>query len=94
MVLSLAARFIREKLAVLKGHGVTRISINPQTMKQATLDLIGRRHTVEMVKDCFAMARAEGFDNINMDARPFHWPMGNEVKEQYKQVVGQKGIPM
>lgn len=57
----------REKLAVLKGHGVTRISINPQTMKQATLDLIGRRHTVEMVKDCFAMARAEGFDNINMD---------------------------
>ena len=57
----------REKLAVLKRHGVTRISINPQTMKQATLDLIGRRHTVEMVKDCFAMAREEGFDNINMD---------------------------
>ena len=57
----------REKLAVLKSHGVTRISINPQTMKQATLDLIGRRHTVEMVKDCFAMAREEGFDNINMD---------------------------
>ena len=57
----------REKLAVLKKHGVTRISVNPQTMKQATLDLIGRRHTVDMVKDCFAMAREEGFDNINMD---------------------------
>ncbi len=57
----------REKLAVLKKHGVTRISVNPQTMKQATLDLIGRRHTVAMVKDCFAMAREEGFDNINMD---------------------------
>lgn len=55
------------KLSVLKRYGVTRISINPQTMKQETLDLIGRRHTVEMVKEKFAMARALGFDNINMD---------------------------
>lgn len=57
----------RDKLRVLKRHGVTRISINPQTMNQATLDLIGRRHTVEEVKEKFAMAREEGFDNINMD---------------------------
>ncbi len=57
----------REKLRVLKKHGVTRISINPQTMNQATLDLIGRRHTVEDVKAKFLMAREEGFDNINMD---------------------------
>lgn len=57
----------REKLKVLKKYGVTRISINPQTMKQETLDLIGRRHTVEDVKETFAMAREEGFDNINMD---------------------------
>lgn len=57
----------REKLEVLKMHGVTRISINPQTMKQATLDLIGRRHTVEDVKEKFALARELGFDNINMD---------------------------
>ena len=57
----------REKLQVLKCHGVTRISISPQTMQQRTLDLIGRRHTVEMVKDCFFMARDMGFDNINMD---------------------------
>ena len=32
----------REKLKVLKKHGVSRISINPQTMKQETLDIIGR----------------------------------------------------
>ncbi|HIX16001.1 MAG TPA: coproporphyrinogen dehydrogenase HemZ [Candidatus Hungatella pullicola] len=57
----------REKLQVLKKYGITRISINPQTMKQETLDLIGRRHTVEMVKDRFYMARDLGFDNINMD---------------------------
>lgn len=57
----------REKFAVLKKHGVTRISINPQTMKQETLDLIGRRHSVEDVKNCFHLAREMGFDNINMD---------------------------
>lgn len=57
----------REKFAVLKKHGVTRISINPQTMKQETLNLIGRRHSVEDVKSCFHLAREMGFDNINMD---------------------------
>lgn len=36
-------------------------------MKQATLDLIGRHHTVDMVKEKFRMARDLGFDNINMD---------------------------
>ena len=57
----------REKLKVLKKHGVSRISINPQTMKQETLDIIGRKHTVTQVVDAFHMAREEGFDNINMD---------------------------
>lgn len=56
-----------DKLKVLKEHGVTRISVNPQTMKDETLELIGRRHTVEQVKEAFAMARLAGFDNINMD---------------------------
>lgn len=56
-----------EKLQVMRQYPVDRISINPQTMKQATLDLIGRRHTVEDVKRAFGMARKAGFDNINMD---------------------------
>jgi oxygen-independent coproporphyrinogen-3 oxidase len=36
-------------------------------MKDDTLKLIGRRHTVEQVKTAFALAREVGFDNINMD---------------------------
>jgi oxygen-independent coproporphyrinogen-3 oxidase len=36
-------------------------------MKQETLDLIGRRHTVEQIKESFKIARELGFDNINMD---------------------------
>lgn len=57
----------QDKLKVLYRHGVTRISVNPQTMKQETLDLIGRRHTVEQVEEAFHLARQTGFDNINMD---------------------------
>lgn len=56
-----------EKLKVLKKHNISRISINPQTMKQETLDLIGRHHTVDQIKETFHMARGLGFDNINMD---------------------------
>lgn len=56
-----------EKLLVLKAHKVGRISINPQTMNQKTLDVIGRRHTVEQIIDAYHMARENGFDNINMD---------------------------
>lgn len=56
-----------EKLDVLQKYHVTRISINPQTMKEETLRLIGRRHTIEDVKQAYAMARKKGFDNINMD---------------------------
>lgn len=56
-----------EKLKLLKEYGAGRISINPQTMKQETLERIGRRHTVEQVKQAFYMAREAGHDNINMD---------------------------
>lgn len=56
-----------EKLKVLQKYHVTRISINPQTMKDATLQLIGRKHTVEEVREAYALARGMGFDNINMD---------------------------
>ena len=56
-----------EKLQAIKAHPVTRISINPQTMKEETLKLIGRRHTVEEVKRTYHLARSLGFDNINMD---------------------------
>ena len=57
----------REKLEVLRRYGVERISVNPQTMQQKTLDFIGRRHTVEDIKRAFGQAREAGFTNINMD---------------------------
>ena len=56
-----------EKLRIMKQYGVSRISINPQTMNQKTLDLIGRRHSVENIIEVFEEARKAGHDNINMD---------------------------
>ncbi len=55
------------KLLEAKKGGVNRISINPQTMNNETLVKVGRKHTPDMVKNCFNMARRIGFDNINMD---------------------------
>ena len=57
----------REKLETLKKWDITRISINPQTMKDETLKIIGRRHTVAQTVESFKLAREIGFNDINMD---------------------------
>ena len=57
----------REKLRVLKRYPVTRLSINPQSMHQVTLDRIGRKHTPEDIVRAYEMAREEGFADINSD---------------------------
>lgn len=54
------------KLDSMKGAGVTRISINPQTFNEATLQLIGRSHTNEQLYRAYDMARERDFD-VNMD---------------------------
>lgn len=57
----------RNKLLSMRRYNVDRISINPQTMNDDTLKVIGRNHNSEAVEECFNMARELGFDNINMD---------------------------
>ncbi len=56
-----------EKLAVLHRHGVDRISVNPQTMSDAVLDAIGRRHTAADIVDALGKVRAAGGFDVNMD---------------------------
>ena len=56
-----------QNLEMLKRKGVTRISINPQTMNDAVLEQIGRRHTAAQAVEAFQMARQAGHRNINMD---------------------------
>lgn len=57
----------KEKLEIIKSSGCNRVSINPQTMNDETLERIGRMHSSRDVVDKFNMAREVGFDNINMD---------------------------
>lgn len=56
-----------EKLTVIKAAGVGRISVNPQTMNDEVLKVIGRAHSSEQTEQAFLMAREVGFDVINMD---------------------------
>lgn len=55
------------KLTAMLASGVQRISINPQTMNDATLRLIGRDHTAAQTAEAFQLARSMGFTDINMD---------------------------
>lgn len=57
----------KEKLDAIKASGCGRISINPQTMNDKTLKIIGRRHTTDEVYAAYELARSAGFTNINMD---------------------------
>ena len=57
----------RDKLRAILGAGVSRISINPQTMNDRTLRIIGRAHTAAQVIDAYTLARDEGIPHINMD---------------------------
>lgn len=56
-----------EKLSVLKELGVTRISLNPQTVNPEILNIIGRKHTPGQFYDAFKAAHEAGFYNINTD---------------------------
>ena len=56
-----------EKLAVLRAHGVTRVSVNPQSMSDRVLEAIGRRHSAEDVRRALELVRAAGDFQVNMD---------------------------
>ena len=57
----------REKLEVLRAHGVTRVSVNPQTMSDRVLTAIGRRHSAEDILRALETVRAVGGLQVNMD---------------------------
>ncbi len=57
----------RDMLVMLRNNDVKRISINPQTMCEKTLSLIGRKHTPQDIIDAFRLAKDIGFETINMD---------------------------
>ena len=76
----------REKLELLKDLRINRISINPQSFNQSTLDTIGRYHCVNDVTKKFKMAKEIGIKNVNMDLIV---GLPNEEKEELTQSLAQ-----
>ena len=56
-----------DKMAVLKAHGVTRISVNPQTMEDHVLAAIGRHHTAADIRKAMELVAKYDFPHVNMD---------------------------
>ena len=57
----------RRKLEIMRSHGVTRVSINPQILDDGILCGIGRRHTVADFFEAYSLARQAGFETVNTD---------------------------
>ena len=57
----------KEKLEVLRRHQIPEFQSIRRQCSKKTLDCIGRKHTVEDIRQVYAMARELGFENINMD---------------------------
>jgi len=56
-----------DKLRVLRAHGVDRLSVNPQTMRDSVLERIGRRHTAADIISALETVRQVGGFAVNMD---------------------------
>ncbi len=56
-----------DRVKVMKAAGVNRVSVNPQTFRDATLKKVGRGHSASIIDKRFALFREAGFQNINMD---------------------------
>ncbi len=75
--------FTRSKAEILKKNGVTRISINPQSFKEETLERIGRKHTVADIYSAYELAKEYSFD-VNMD---FIAALPGESLQDFKQSI-------
>lgn len=56
-----------DKISAMCSHNVTRVSVNPQSMQQKTLNRIGRTHTVQDIINVFGKIRQSGIPVVNMD---------------------------
>lgn len=74
----------KEKLAVLAENGVSRISVNPQSLNDEVLRSIGRAHTTEMFYRAYELARESGIGDINVDLIA---GLPNDTPESFRRTV-------
>lgn len=56
-----------DKLQAMRNLGVSRISINPQSMKDETLQRIGRDHSADDIRNSYELSGKYEYDVINAD---------------------------
>ena len=56
-----------DKLDALREAGVTRVSMGVQSFDPATLEALGRRHSLRQVMDAWELVRSAGFASVNLD---------------------------
>lgn len=56
----------KEKLEIMKGYGVTRVCVNPQTFSDETLKRLNRLHSSQDIFEKYDLTKKYGFD-VNMD---------------------------
>lgn len=72
----------KDKLRLLKEHGVNRLSIGVQSFNKRMLKLLGRNHTCEMIKNVISESKEIGISNINLDMMyGINGQTMNDVKE-------------
>jgi oxygen-independent coproporphyrinogen III oxidase len=57
----------KERLAVLRDAGVTRVSMGVQSFQPALLDALGRQHAPAQIHRAYERVRAAGFPSVNLD---------------------------
>lgn len=56
-----------DKLEIARKHGVTRISVNPQSLNEQVIRAIGRSHSIDEFYRAYDIARSSGIKCINTD---------------------------
>ena len=77
------------KLDAMRSHGIGRICINPQTMRDETLAKLGRLHTSDDIIRVYEQARERGFEVINMDLiAGLPHETGDDFVDSVRKVIG------
>jgi len=75
------ATVTKDRLAVLKSLGVTRISMGVQSFDETLLDALGRQHTPAQIYRAYDSIRAEGFASVNLDLM---FALPNQTEAQWQ----------
>ena len=72
--------------STLRQAGVNRLSIGVQSLDDALLSFLGRRHSAQEAVAAYRKARRDGFDNVSLD---FMYGIAHQSLEQWRDTLEQ-----